>query len=304
MKPKATAQTILALAVLLAVTSALGCQAKEGRKKAEAVVEAKVTQAAAKIEPQGADRDFPEREEIRGSYPLAPGAQVSILGINGSVDVETAEIETAEVHIVRSARQREDLEYRQVKIGHSPDSLIIKVENQRNRSVFFSLFGSTPEGRQRVMLKLPRRVELTTSGINGYVAVGEIDGAIKVKGVNGRVKVARALGTASFAGINGPVEVTLAKLGESGVRVSGVNGPVELRFADELDADLRVNGVNGGVDTDVPNVVVQGKDRSNFRAQIGAGGAPIIVSGLNGRLRLSHETAGSATPIAAERSMR
>jgi hypothetical protein len=49
-----------------------------------------------------------------------------------------------------------------------------------------------------------------------------------------------------------------------------------------------VTGINGSVNADMPNVSVLGTvSRNNFNARIGSGGAPINVSGVNGRVRLS-----------------
>ncbi len=231
---------------------------------------------------QGDDRDFAERDEIRQSYELAPNARVEVSGINGTVDIETSNTGTAEVYIVRSAKTREDLNYRKIIIEHTANSLTIRGEKERDHS------GNRPEVRQRVKLRLPRQIDLTTSGVNGRVNVGEVDGPVRISGVNGRVEVAQAVGYSDLSGINGAVTVTIARLGERGIQVSGVNGRVELRFADNLDADLDVTGINGSVNADVPNVTLQGKmDRNNFRARIGAGGIPISISGVNGGVRLT-----------------
>src|SRR5215510_5384149 len=78
--------------------------------------------------------DLPEREEIRQKRTLSPGTQVFVvgvkdtradtshtqvfvLGVNGKVKVETADIDTAEVLIVRSALRREDLQRQKVEIN-------------------------------------------------------------------------------------------------------------------------------------------------------------------------------------------
>jgi len=227
----------------------------------------------------GNDADYKERDEIRRSVQLKPGARVEVTGINGPVEIETGTSDTAEIHIVRSARSREDLEFRKILIESSPDSLVIRVEKDNGKKV---------KVRQRVTLKLPRQVELTAGGVNGRVIVGESDGAVKVWGVNGAVEVAQATGFSEISGINGRVSVTIKNLGERGVEVSGINGAVELRFANDINADLRVSGVNGKVSPDLPNVTLQGDvTRNNFRAQIGSGGSPITASGINGSLRLS-----------------
>jgi hypothetical protein len=215
---------------------------------------------------------------------LSAGARVEVQGINGLAEIETWEGSAAEVTIVRSARSREDLEFHKIIVEQTASSLTVRGEKERERS----MLGRNRDVRQRVMLKLPRQIDLSVSGINGKVGVGEVDGPVRLSGINGRVDVAQARGYSDISGINGRVKVTITQLGERGIHVSGVNGGVELFFAEELNADLDVTGINGGVNADVANVTVMGKlDRQNFHAKIGSGGSPIRVSGVNGHVKLS-----------------
>ncbi|HKP73178.1 MAG TPA: hypothetical protein VJT82_09600 [Pyrinomonadaceae bacterium] len=231
------------------------------------------------------DSEFTEKDEFRQTYQLTPGATVKVSGINGAVDVETTGGSSAEVYIVRSARSSADLEYRKVIVEQTASSLVVRGENDQERRVGR---GEQPQVKQRVTLRLPRQIDFTASGINGRTIVGEVDGPVHVSGINGKVEVAQAVGYSELSGINGSVVITISQLGERGLRVSGINGAVELRFADALNADLKVTGINGAVSADVPNVTVQGTvSRSSFNARIGSGGAPINVSGINGRVRLA-----------------
>jgi hypothetical protein len=228
-------------------------------------------------------RDLAERDEINQTIELSSGARVEVSGINGTVDIETANTGVAEVHIVRSANNRADLDFHKIVIEQSSNRLVVRGEKENDRRN-----GHGHEVRQRVMLRIPRQVDLSTSGVNGRVTVGAIDGPVKLSGINGKVDVAQARGYSDISGINGRVSITITGLGERGIHVSGINGGVELKFAEDLNADLDVSAVNGAVNTDVSNVTIQGKlDRSNFRARIGSGGSPISISGVNGRVRLS-----------------
>jgi len=230
------------------------------------------------------DSDFSERDEFRQTYELSAGARVELRGINGSAEIETWNGSTAEVHIVRLARNREDLEYQKISVQASGSSLIVQGEKDRDRN----WRGRNREVRQRVKLRIPREVDFQVSGINGRVRAGEIDGTLHASGINGSVEVAQAIGYADISGVNGRVTVTIAKLGERGINVNGINGGVEIKFADDLNAELEVTGCNGRVYADVPNVTMMGKvTRDNFRARIGAGGTRISVHGVNGRVRLS-----------------
>jgi hypothetical protein len=229
------------------------------------------------------DSEFTERDEFRQSYTLAPGAQVRVSGMNGSVDVETSTSGTAEVYVLRTARNRSDLDYHKVIVEQTASGLVVRGENEREHG----WNGENHQVRQRVTMKIPRSVDFTASGINGRATVGEIDGPVSLSGINGHVDVAQARGYVNISGVNGAVTMTITQLTERGIRVSGINGRVELRFDGALNADLSVNGVNGSVNADVPNVTVQGRiSRQSFNAKIGAGGAPINVSGVNGSVRL------------------
>jgi len=233
---------------------------------------------------QSSDReDLPEKDEFHQNFQLLGGAKVEVRGINGTVDIDTAAGSTAEVNIVRSARSRDDLEYRKVIIEPTPNSLVIRGDNEHDKS-----FGRNRDVRQRVVLRLPRAIDLNVSGINGRVDVGQVEGPVRLSGINGKVEVAQAMGYSDISGINGRVKISISQLGERGIHVSGVNGGVELQFSEELNADLDVTGINGSVNTDVANVTVFGKvDKQNFHAKIGSGGSPIKVTGINGHVKLS-----------------
>ncbi len=234
--------------------------------------------------------DLKERDEIHQNYQLTPGARVEVAGISGAVKIETTDGDMAEVNVVRYAASRAALEHHKVLIDASPNNLTVRGERNSDstvRSMLAHLFTRGNEVQQEVTLRLPRRVALFTNGINGRVMIGEISGPVSVHGVNGHIEIAQAQDHAEVAGVNGGVTMTLAQLGDKGVRISGVNGGIDLRLANDLNASFEVHGINGGVHSDAPDIVVQKEDRSNATAQIGKGGAPISLSGINGGVNLA-----------------
>jgi DUF4097 and DUF4098 domain-containing protein YvlB len=226
------------------------------------------------------DSDWPERDEFHQNYTLQAGAEVEIRAINGSVSIETANTSTAEVNVVRSARKREDLEYRKVIVEQTGNRLVIRGENE-DRGL-----GRHAEVRQQVTLKLPRQIDLNIHGINGSVKSGGIEGQGAISGINGKVEGAQVGGIAKLSGVNGSVSVTVARLGEQGMKISGINGRVDLQFANDLNAEIHASGINGKVDTDLPTTQLIERDRSNFKARVGSGGPTISVSGVNGKVSL------------------
>ena len=202
------------------------------------------------------DDDLRERDEINQTYRLAPGAEVEVESISGHVKIETAETDTAEVHIVRSARTREDLDCRPVRIEHTDSSLRINGNEQRRQC-------RNVRVQQQVTLRLPRRISLNVQSVSGHVTAGDLDGPVRfmsisghatvgnVRGpvnftsISGHVRVTSALDAASFTSISGHVTITLSRLGTRGLRAESISGNVELGLADDVNADLRVESISG-----------------------------------------------------------
>src|SRR5262245_44674987 len=254
----------------------------EGGDKAEKIAASDATadgkEVAFSLVDKGGE-DLPEKEETRRAYQLAAGAVVDVSGINGSIEVETADAEIAEVLIVRSANKRDDLQFRQINIFHEPNGLRIRIEDDRKS--IFSAMATVPEVKQRVLLKLPHKVRFNTNNLNGNLTTGGIDGKVQVNGVNGTVKIGQAGGEAFFRGINGNIEATIAKLADEGIRITGVNGNTKLRFIGDVNANIEASGFIGDVQADLPNVQVQSSESmvGSYKARIGSGGVPIKVDG-------------------------
>lgn len=239
------------------------------------------------VEQQGGDAPAGSSERrINEYYELADGARVEVSGINGPVTVEAVDDNKAEVSVTITAGSMGDLNANQVTVEHTETSLVVRGKGNNNSWGFWKWLRGGSEARHNVVLKLPRRVELTTRGTNGKVLIGEMDGPVQVSGVNGRVEIGGARGRAEVNGINGGVTLTITELSKDGAKVNGINGGVELRLGNELNADLNLNGINGSITLEAPNVEVQEQKRSKLRARVGAGGADIKANGINGGVRI------------------
>jgi hypothetical protein len=228
------------------------------------------------------------RDDIRQTYELSPGARVELVGLNGSVRIETSDTKTAEVYIERTASSQEALDCRKVYI--EADSNSLRIRGEKGNGGFFSRFFG-PSAVERVTLKLPRQISLQAKGVNGSFLTTDIDGPVEVAGVNGRVQIASATGTAAFKGINGNLVVGLKKLDQDGVTLSGINGNIDLQFGPEVNADFDAHGMNGRVISDLPNVSIDKTKRGNYSARIGNGGTGITANGINGNIRFSRSAA-------------
>jgi len=232
-------------------------------------------------------------DEIRKTFELKPGAHVAVQGINGLVEIQTSDTNTAEVLVRRSGDRPNSLQRREMIVEQTSDGLLVR-SKQRYNGLWDHLFGKDP--KEEVTIKAPRQIALTLKGINGRVTSGDIDGSLEVKGVNGRVELGLVNESAQLGGINGSISLGLGKLGERGVHIGGINGPLELRLASSLNADLTAKGMNGRVSSEIPEVTVNSEDGwSRYSARIGDGGALIEIGGVNGDVKLTRANRDVAT---------
>ena len=241
------------------------------------------------------------RDEIRKSFELQPGARVEVQGINGSVDLQTSDSKTAEVYVLRTARDRDALDRREVTVEQTANGILIKGREARHRGFWAHLFGGRNPNEQ-VTIKAPRQIAFALKGVNGRVTSGDIEGPVEVRGVNGKIELGQASGSAEISGVNGRISLGLKSLDDRGARFSGVNGGIELRLANGLNADLTARGMNGNVRSDIPEVTVDKEEYGrNYSARIGTGGAPITISGINGNVRLTRGENTATAPTSSDK---
>lgn len=223
------------------------------------------------------DEDYAERDEINQTYTLSPGASVRVNDIAGPVEIETWSGDTAEVHIVRSARTREELEQKKIIVEHTASSLAIYTEPKHG------LHWDHARVRQHVTLKLPQRIGLQVTDVAGHVSVGEIDGDVRINDVAGALEVSRVNGSPHINDIAGSVTISVGEVGAEGIHINDIAGRVELVVSPGTNADLEISDISGHIEVGVPNVSVVGKiDPENFRGKIGEGGPRITISDIAG----------------------
>jgi len=268
--------------------------------------------------PARTNADFQERDEINQTFQLAPGARVEVSSIRGSVEITNTDSSTAEVQVIRTAKTRADLDYHKVEVAQTANGLVVRgiqePEDRRRRNV---------QVNHRVILKLPRRIELAVTSISGSLHSGDIDGLVNVFSISGSVNLGNVGGNlqansisgdlqASNVGgeahvnsvsggvrlgqVNGALDVTsvsgslraaLTNLSTRGIKIKSVSGSIELAFKSDINADFTAEGVSGQVYLDVPNVNRESEAKSpNVRARIGAGGTPITISSVSGNIKL------------------
>ena len=223
------------------------------------------------------------------------------------------------MQIIRTARTRADLEYHKIEVAQTGNSLVVRgVQEPEQRR------GQNIQVDHQVILKLPRRIDLSVNSVSGSLKVGDVDGQTHVSSISGSANIGNVGGKLQVSSISGSLEVgnvgaearvnsisgnvglgqvngsldvssvsgglnaTLVSLSPQGIHIRSVSGSIEIGFKSEVNADFNAESVSGQVYLDVPNVTRDSEEKSsNVRARIGGGGTPITISSVSGNIRLT-----------------
>ena len=250
--------TVLFRATLLVIVSTLGTLSSLGAQ-----------------EKPGGTRDLSVRNEINRQYQLAPNITVEISTIPGPVEIETTFGQSAEIKIVTSGETQADLDCLDTPIEQTPQKLVIRTKSPCGVS----------RASQRVMLKLPRNVNLDLATIAGHVRIGATEGMVRLNSIAGKVSTG-PLQAAEMSSLASGLSMEIIQIGEHGVRLSSIVGGIDLGLSDNLNAQFVANSIIGNVISDIPSVKLSTDGRSDFEAQIGSGRPPINISSVRGGIHL------------------
>jgi hypothetical protein len=213
------------------------------------------------------------------TFQLSKNAGVRVSGIAGPVEIETAETDSAEVHIVRSAETRAELDCYQTVVEQNADSLTIRHEQYSNRNKCKSI-----RSRQRVKLLLPRSAEISLDTIAEDVTIGPVDNVIRLNNIAGRVRIAQAE-AAEINNLAQGLSMSLTRLEERGMRINNVTGPIELSVSSSLNAEVKIDNFIGKLFTSASNAKTI-EDRNGYRVLIGSNKGKIALSNITGNVTI------------------
>jgi len=221
-----------------------------------------------------------ERDQINRSFSVPTKARVEVSAISGSVDIEAVDGETAIIQIERTGRSRAELDCNKVVLEQASSNLTVRSK---------TVGGSGCQNIQvvyRVLLSLPRHVDVSVHGVSGPVNIGEIEGALRISGNSGSINLAQSGRGSSISGNSGTTTIKLRQLDAGGLEFSGNSGTVKLYVGEELNVDVKVIGLSGSVASELPNVQFTKTGAADYHARIGSGGPTINVEGNSGSVLL------------------
>jgi hypothetical protein len=223
---------------------------------------------------------YQERDEINRSFSLPAKARVQVSAISGSVDIKAIDGDTAIVQIERTARSRAELDCNKVVLEQTSGNLTIHSE---------AVGGQGCQNIQvvyRVLLSLPRHVDVSVHGVSGPVNIGEIEGALRISGNSGNINLAQSGSGSRITGNSGTTTIKLRKLDAGGLELSGNSGLINLYVDEELNVDVIVSKHSGPASSELPNVKFNIIGTARYHARIGSGGPTINVEGNSGSILL------------------
>ena len=222
--------------------------------------------------------NYQERDEINRSFTLPASARVEVSAINGSVDIKAIDGDTATVQLERTASSRAELDCNRIVLKQAAGNLIIRSENTGGCG--------TIQVRHRLLLSLPRYVDLSVNGVSGPVNIGEMDGALRISGNSGEINLAQAGRGSRITGNSGTTTINLRRLYAGGLGLIGHSGAIKLYIDEELNAAVKVSGHSGPVSSELPNVKFIKTGAADYYARIGSGGPTIYVVGSSSSVTL------------------
>lgn len=223
---------------------------------------------------------YQERDEVDRRFTLPAKARVEVSGINGSVDIMAIDGDTAIVEIERTAGSRAELDCNKVVLRQAFGNLVIKSETVGCENMVLQV-------KHRVLLSVPRSVNLSVNGISGPLTIGEMEGALRISGNSGNINLAQSGRGSRITGHSGTISIKLRKLDAGGLELSGNSGAIKLYVDEESNVDVRVSGLSGTASSELPNVKFIKIGAADYRARIGYGGPTINVVGNSGSVLLS-----------------
>jgi hypothetical protein len=223
---------------------------------------------------------YQQRDEIDRRFTLPAKARVKVSAISGSVDIKAIDGDTAIVQIERTGRSRAELDCNKVVLEQTSGNLTIQSE---------TVDGQGCENIQviyRVLLSLPRHVDVSVRGVSGPVNIGEIEGALRINGNSGNINLAQPGRGSSISGNSGTTTIKLRKLDAGGLELRGNSGALKLYVDEELNVDVKVSGLSGTASSELPNVKFTKTGAADYHARIGSGGPTITVHGNSGSIML------------------
>lgn len=229
------------------------------------------------------------------SGAIPAGSWLRIANLNGSIDVQPASGNTAQVHGEKKWRDGDPSRVRFVvaKDGDNVTVCALWHEDDSCDEDGYQSHGRHGDNDHndvsvKFTVQLPKGVRVRTSTVNGSLDISGASAEVVAHTVNGRIDAASTSGPVDAETVNGSIRVRMDALPANTreLEYSTVNGSVTIEVPSNFSGELEMETVNGSLQSDFP-VTMQGRfNPRHLRAKIGEGGPTIHLKTVNGSVEL------------------
>jgi hypothetical protein len=229
---------------------------------------------------------------------IASGRHLYVRNLNGSIKVERASGDAAEITAVKRWRRGDpqDVKIELTKVGSNDGDVLVCAlwfentecdeDGYETRNDRRSWNNRNNDVSVEFTVRLPSGVKLVTSTVNGSLDIQGATSSVEASTVNGEIHAASAGGPVNATTVNGSIEVRMREMGTEPLEFETVNGSITVYVPDDINAELDMRTVNGRVSSDFPLTVRGRINPRHLRATLGRGGQRLEFSTVNGSVEL------------------
>lgn len=223
---------------------------------------------------------------VSENYPLNPDGRVRVENVNGSIEIRAWDGEGVKLEAIKKGRTQEIVDGIQIRTESTPDELTIKTELAKVKRGWFRR--TTTEGQVSYTLHVPAGARIDkASSVNGNITIQGIQGDVRASTVNGSIRCSKLAGATDVNTVNGGIHLDQRALPAGDhLKARTVNGSVEVRLPASAGGSLSASTVNGSIRSDITLSNVTHRKRNKLEARIGDGGPEILLSTVNGAIRI------------------
>jgi Putative adhesin len=229
------------------------------------------------------------QERFEKKYDLAGIRKVRVQNVNGVIQIESGgdQLQVIAVKKVKSHSDSDLLKETEIRVTKNGSTIEVETMLPR-RGWFFqwSFFGRSGSADVAYQITLPAPLALEAETVNGRVTAANRSGDLVLSTVNGGVRVDGHDGPLKVNTVNGSVEVSFAGPMRQ-ASLETVNGSVTVTCARESSIRCTLQTTNGRIQSQFPEVTVEGKwGPKEARGAINGGRESLAVETVNGDVRL------------------
>jgi hypothetical protein len=251
--------------------------------------------AALAVTPVAGQTTNSSDDNFSWSGKMAAGTWLRVSNLSGSINVEAAAGDVAEVMGEKKWRRGDPAEvhFAVVKDGANVTICALWGDESTCDARGADHHDRHHEGGRdndvsvHFTVKLPKGVKVDVNSVNGSLDVAGAQSDVQAETVNGHVDVTTAGGPVNAQSVNGSVYVRMGAMpGTNDLDFATVNGSITLEVPATLSAEIEMETVNGSLTSDFPLTISGRVNPRHLRATVGAGGRKIEMKTVNGSVEL------------------